>query len=56
MRIVIKVMMFNQGMHSCYWQLGSVTLTAARSVVVSYRSQSREPTVSSKVCDSSVNK
>jgi len=41
-------------MGSCCWQLRSVTLTAAFSVVVSNKTPPREPT--SCLCDSSVNK
>jgi len=37
-------MMHNLGMWSCYWQLGSVTLATAFSVVVSNRTQPRELT------------
>jgi len=41
----IKLMLNIMGMGSCCWQLRSATLTAALSVVVSHRTQPREPTL-----------
>jgi len=35
--LLINCMMFKQGVWSCCWQLGSVTLTMAFGVVVSHR-------------------
>jgi len=43
--LLIKRMLFNSGVWSCCWQLGSATLTTAFSVVVSNRTQPRGPMI-----------